>query len=279
MDAFIVRIRSYLDERAPQLRTLFDTMATEAKFAYSWLSEDLARLPGNAAVLEVGAGVFLLSCQLAADGFAVTAIEPTGVGFEDFEQLGNIVLELSSERPSIEHCKAENYTADARFDYAFSLNVMEHIDSPDGAIARVSDALKPGAVHRFLCPNYIFPYEPHFNIPTFLTKNLSRRVMRRRIETGGGIADPHGLWRSLNWITVLQVRRFVASDSTLELRFQRTTLVWMLERALNDQEFANRRSGWMIAVIRPMVRFRLHRLVGCIPVVLQPIMDVQMTKK
>jgi hypothetical protein len=54
MDGFLARIRSHLDAHAPKLRPLFDTMAAEAKFAHDWLSEDLAQLPAEAALLEVG---------------------------------------------------------------------------------------------------------------------------------------------------------------------------------------------------------------------------------
>ena len=78
MDGFLARVRSHVDAHAPEIRPLFDTMAAEARFAHDWLSDDLARLPAGAALLEVGGGVFLLSCQLAAEGFDITAIEPTG---------------------------------------------------------------------------------------------------------------------------------------------------------------------------------------------------------
>lgn len=279
MDEFLDRIRAHLDARAPTLHPLFDTMAGEAKFARDWLSEDLARLPVNAALLEVGGGVFLLSCQLAAEGFVITAIEPTGEGFGEFKQLGDIVLELAAVKPIIAPCKAEDFVSDKRFDFAFSLNVMEHIDLPGEAIARVSEVLKPGASYRFLCPNYLIPYEPHFNIPTLFTKKLTLRFMRDRIEGNTQIDDPKGLWRSLNWITVPKVKRFAATDTTIALRFHRAMLVWMLERTLNDKEFASRRAKWMVSAIRAAVAVRLHHLAGYIPAMLQPIMDVRLTKK
>jgi SAM-dependent methyltransferase len=279
MDEFLARIRSHLDAHAPELRPLFDTVAAEAKFAHDWLSEDLARLPVGAALLEVGGGVFLLSCQLAAEGFAITVIEPTGEGFGAFRQLGDIVLELAAVKPTIAPCKAEDFISDKRFDFASSLNVMEHIDLPDEAIARVSEVLKPGASYRFLCPNYLFPYEPHFNIPTLFTKGLTWRLMRHRIEGNTRVDDPKGLWRSLNWITVPKVARFAAKDATLSLQFHRATLVWMLERALKDKEFAGRRAKWMITGIRTAVTLRLHHLAAYIPAMLQPIIDVRLTKK
>lgn len=226
-----------------------------------------------------GGGVLLLSCQLAAEGFDITAIEPTGEGFGKFRQLGDIVLELAAARPTIAPCKAEDFISEKRFDFAFSLNVMEHIDLPDEAVRRVSEVLKPGASYRFLCPNYVFPYEPHFNIPTFFTKELTCRVMRHRIEGNTGMDDPKGVWRSLNWITVPKVKRFAAKDATLTLRFHRAMLVWMLERALTDKEFAGRRAQWMVAAIRSAVKLRVHHLAGYVPATLQPIMDVRLTKR
>lgn len=279
MDGFLARIRSHVDAHAPELRSLFDTMAAEARFARDWLSEDLARLPVGAALLEVGGGVLLLSCQLAAEGFDITAIEPTGEGFGKFRQLGDIVLELAAARPTIAPCKAEDFISEKRFDFAFSLNVMEHIDLPDEAVRRVSEVLKPGASYHFLCPNYVFPYEPHFNIPTFFTKELTCRVMRHRIEGNTGMDDPKGVWRSLNWITVPKVKRFAAKDATLTLSFHRAMLVWMLERALTDKEFAGRRAQWMVAAIRSAVKLRVHHLAGYVPATLQPIMDVRLTKR
>ena len=279
LDAFLARIRNYLDVAAPALCPLFETMASETTFAREWLNDDLVRLAKDAAILEIGGGVFILSCQLAAEGFAVTAIEPTGVGFDQFKELGNIVLELATHMPTIAACKVEDFTSPTKFDFAFSLNVMEHVDLPGEAIARVSAVLKPGATHRFLCANYLFPYETHFNMPTFFSKQLTWRLMRQRIEGNTTLGDTLGVWKSLNWITVLKVRRFAAKDATLGLAFNRSTMVWMLERVLKDKEFAARRSPWMVSLIRTIVALRLHRLVAFMPAMLQPIMDVRLTKR
>ncbi len=279
LDALLACIRAYLDSSEPQLRPLFEVMAAEAVFARDWLYDDLAQLPSSAALLEVGGGVFILSCQLASEGFAVTAIEPTGDGFGAFKQLGDIVLALAPVKPNISRCMAEDFASKERFDFAFSVNVMEHVDSPAEVITRISNVLKTGAKYRFLCPNYIFPYEPHFNIPTSITKHLTWRVMSRRIMSNPRVDDPIGLWQSINWITVAKVRRFAASDPRLTAYFRRTTLVWMLERALDDDEFARRRAPWMISIIRAAVAVRLHYLASYLPAVLQPIMDVSLTKR
>lgn len=282
MEYFLARARRHIEAEATHLLGLFDTMAGEARFARAWLDEDLLRLTKAAPILEVGGGVFLLACHLAHEGFAVTAIEPTGVGFGSFEELGTMVLELAARDgavPTIARCRAEEFTSDVRFALAFSVNVMEHVDSPEQTIARVSAALSPGGSYRFLCPNYLFPYEPHFNIPTVGSKSLTRHLMRGRIEGNAIMDDPAGVWKSLNWITVPQVKRMAGTDQSLVADFRTSTLPWMLERAMNDAEFARRRAGWMVAAVRMLRALHMLRLASLVPAVCQPIMDARLTKR
>jgi SAM-dependent methyltransferase len=278
---FLAPVRQHLDAEAPRLRPLFDVMAEEARFARWWLDDDLRRLPETAAILEVGGGAFLLAYELAREGFAITAIEPTGVGFGAFEELGEMVLSLAARDgvvPRVVRCKAEEFRSDGKFQLAFSVNVMEHIDVPDAAIERVSASLSPGGSYRFLCPNYLFPYEPHFNIPTFGSKALTERLLRRHIQTNTKMDDPIGVWKSLNWITVPQVRRMAAADASLAIAFQRRTLASMLERAVGDAEFVKRRAPWMISAIKVLRATRLLRFASLIPASCQPLMDVRLTK-
>lgn len=282
VEAFLAALRLKIDAQAPHLLPLFDVMAGEARFARAWLDEDLKRLPNAAPVLEVGGGVFILACQLAREGFAITSIEPTGMGFGAFEELGSAVLAFAARYgavPTVVRCKAEAFAGDTRVALAFSINVMEHVDAPDAVIARVSAVLLPGASYRFLCPNYLFPYEPHFNIPTFGSKGLTWRLMRRRIQEHAGMDDPAGAWQSLNWITVPQVRRIAANDDSLLICFCTRTMVWMLERAVSDAGFARRRSAWMVAAVSALSTLRLLRFAALIPAMFQPIMDVRLTKK
>jgi SAM-dependent methyltransferase len=281
VDDFLAQVRKRVETEKPHLRGLFEIMAGEARFARAWLDDDLRRLPKAAPILEVGGGVFLLTCQLAREGFSVTAIEPTGAGFGSFEELGVQVLDLAAREgavPTIARCKAEDFHSDLQYALAFSVNVMEHIEAPEQAIRRVSAALSVGGIYRFLCPNYLFPYEPHFNIPTIGGKVLTARLMRKRIEGSTHVDDPAGLWRSLNWITVPAVRRMARSDGSLRVHFRTSTLTWMLERALSDGEFAKRRAGWMVSAIGMLRKLGLLRLASFIPAVFQPIMDVRLTK-
>lgn len=282
MEEFLARVGRHLEAEAPQLLAHFEIMAAEARFARSWLDDDLRGLPAGAPVLEIGGGVFLLTCQLAREGFSVTAVEPLGVGFGSFEELGSVVLELAARegaRPTIARCGVEQFECDVRFALAFSVNVMEHVEAPERAIARVSAVLSAGGSYRFICPNYLFPYEPHFNIPILGSKALTWKLMRGRIEGKTGVDDPTGLWASLNWISVPQVKRITRSDPALDVRFETCTLTWMMARALSDPQFARRRSGWMLFVIGALESAGLLRVAAFIPAMLQPIMDVRVTKR
>lgn len=282
MDDFLASTRAHVEAEAPHLLALFDIVAGEARFARAWLDTDLRSLPRGAPVLEVGGGVFLLACQLTREGFQVTSIEPTGSGFGSFEELGAAILSFSAlegPTPTIARCRVEDFDGDTRFPLAFSVNVMEHVDSPDEAIARVSAVLARGGEYRFLCPNYLFPYEPHFNIPTFFGKRLTGMLLRERIERDFRVGDPVGLWKSINWITVPQVHRIVRSVGTIDARFHRETLSWMLRRSLSDREFAQRRAGWMVSATRVLDALGLLRLSSLVPATLQPIMDVRLTRR
>jgi SAM-dependent methyltransferase len=282
VDEFLECVRRRVTARSPHLLGLLEIMAGEARFARAWLDEELQQLPSAAPVLEVGGGVFLLACQLAREGFAVTAMEPVGPGFGAFEELGAVVLSVAATEgaePVIMRCGAEDFVTDARFALAYSVNVMEHVAAPEQAIARITAALSRGGHYRFLCPNYLFPYEPHFNIPTFGSKALTWSLMRRRIEGNSTVDDPTGLWESLNWITVPQVRRYARSAGTLDVSFRRSTLTWMLERAVNDPQFARRRSRWMISIIGAAKTLGVLRLASLVPPLLQPIMDVSLIKR
>jgi hypothetical protein len=103
--------------------------------------------------------------------------------------------------------------------------------------------------------------------------------MRRRIQEHAGMDDPEGTWQSLNWITVPQVRRMAANDESLLVSFCTRTTVWILERAMNDAAFARRRSAWMVNVASALRTLRLSRLVALVPPMLQPVMDVRLTKR
>lgn len=215
------------------------------------------------------------------EGFEVTALEPTGEGFSHFDQMRHMVLNKARSQgccPTILDLPAERLVAVSCFDYAFSVNVMEHVDDVARVLETVGRSLSVGAIYRFTCPNYLFPYEPHFNIPTFFSKRLTESLMGRKIFGNERVPNPFGVWKSLNWINVLQVGRCVRRLSELRVTFNRSMLVSTLGRIVADPKFAARRSPSMRRFLSGLVHLRMHYLLGLVPALLQPIIDCSIQK-
>lgn len=281
IEVLLSQVRSNFKETAPELLNLFDIYAAEAVFGWRYIASDLQGLTPGARVTEVGAGSLLVSCQLVRAGFDVTAIEPLGSGFSHFGEMRNKVLEVAFSMgcvPKVLNLAAENLQERERFDYAFSVNVMEHVDDIARVIGNVGRSLVVGASYRFTCPNYLFPYEPHFNIPTLISKKLTESVFHRKIFGATNMPDPSGTWKSLNWINVVRIRRAVKSLPWLQATFNRLLLVSTLERVVTDKQFAGRRSPAMRWILLAIVRLRLHNLFQFMPATVQPIIDCRVRK-
>lgn len=281
MDEWLRDVRAHCAQKAPDLISLLEIYAAEAVFGRNYILADTALLKPGARIIEVGAGALLLSCQLAREGFEVTALEPTGSGFSHFEQLHELVRVRAAALgclPRVVDLPAEDFAEKNGYDFAFSVNVMEHVNDVPSVMANIAACLVVGATYRFTCPNYLFPYEPHFNIPTIFSKKLTGKVFYRRIFTSPNMPDPAGTWQSLNWIGVLQVRRVAASLKDTSITFNRSLLVSTLERVAVDQDFARRRSPAMRSVVLWFVRLHLHKLFRFVPTVMQPMMDCRLQK-
>ncbi|CAM2141468.1 Class I SAM-dependent methyltransferase [Pararobbsia alpina] len=280
-ESWLGEVRTKFTGDAPDLLPLFETYAAEAIFGRRYIAADLAQLQAAAQVLEVGAGSLLLSCQLVREGFTVTALEPIGVGFSHFDRMRQVVMELAEASeclPRIVDSTAEAFSEAGRFAYAFSVNVMEHVNDVASVMRNIGRSLDDGASYRFTCANYLFPYEPHFNIPTLFSKKLTEKVMHRRIFNAGNMPDPTGTWKSLNWITVAQVASIARGLPGFRVEFNSKLLVETAERMVFDTEFAHRRSAAVRGLFGVLVRSRLHRALRFVPPVLQPLMDCRLRR-
>lgn len=276
IESWLGLVRSKFIDTSPALLSLFDLCAAEAVFGRRYIEPNLACVRPGGSVLEVGAGTFLLSCYLMKEGFDVTALEPVGDGFSHFDQIRQFVLDYAHSQgccPNILDQPAESLGVTDHYDYAFSINVMEHVNDVAIVLKKVGKSLAIGASYRFICPNYLFPYEPHFNIPTMFSKQLTERMFGQRILASRTVPDPAGTWKSLNWINVVQIKMIVRRLSGLKVSFNRSMLASAIERIALDAEFAKRRSPTIRSLILSLVHLRLHFLFRLIPAAMQPIMD------
>jgi SAM-dependent methyltransferase len=265
----------------PLLGDVLTDYIGEARFGFATIRPALSELPSGASILEIGAGTLLLSCGLQALGFRTTALEPIGVGFSHLDQIRAAVWDFAGRsgcRPELLDIPAEHLARDAEFDFAFSVNVMEHVDDVPLVLRRVWAALRPGAAYQFVCPNYSFPYEPHFDIPTVFSKPMTKRLFRRRILNSRTVIDPEGTWQSLNWISVGAVRRACRRELGVEPEFDRHVCYSFVRRAIDDPSFQRRHSPVLRSVCAALDSVGATKALKWLPVDIQPALSCRVRR-
>ena len=130
MSEFADLVSARLANGSSLLRSAWTTYSNEAAWGRQYLDAELQRLTPGARILEVGAGTFALSGQLAREGFDVTGLEPVGLGFATMEGLGRLVGAAFDEQ-GVGYGRlplmAEDLTDIEEYDFAFSINVLEHV--------------------------------------------------------------------------------------------------------------------------------------------------------
>jgi ubiquinone/menaquinone biosynthesis C-methylase UbiE len=106
--------------------------------------------PGNK-VLEIGCGTGLLATELAKAGRHVVGIDVSNVALERARRRAG-----DTARVAFQHVEGVKLPqADASFDFAYSIDVFEHLHEADAPthLAEVRRVLKPGGRYWFLTPS------------------------------------------------------------------------------------------------------------------------------
>jgi 2-polyprenyl-3-methyl-5-hydroxy-6-metoxy-1,4-benzoquinol methylase len=266
-----------ISKERPELIDLLSTYQNEAVAARRLLNRSLIELDIGAEILEVGGGILALSIQLASEGFKVTTVEPIGEGFAGISFIADIYAQIAREENStfkliqtpIEECEFDH-----RFDFIFSINVMEHLKDPYSVLLQLVLVLKQGGVYRFFCPNYDFPYEPHFGKWMFRRKNRAfylppLRAKSKRIS----VSEWQGVYGSLNFITYKKLL-FFFSQSNIRYEVNTNALRELAHRSEFDKELQNRHK-LLSYVVKFLFKSRLIRVINLLPSRNWPIIDLQ----
>jgi 2-polyprenyl-3-methyl-5-hydroxy-6-metoxy-1,4-benzoquinol methylase len=262
------------------LHSAWKTYLGEAQWGWFLLSDEINALDAGAKVLEIGAGPRMLSTQVASQGMDLTSIEPASQGFSVMEKLGRILDNLSVHQGisyEFTTTKAEDFLIRDKFEFAYSINVMEHVDDIEIVLTNVFNALVPNGQYHFVCPNYAFPFEPHFNSFTFINRRLTEVLLKSRLLAKSNHQDPTGLWDSLNWIKYSSVKSWAVNKNDVELIFSRRALNMYIARAIEDEDFQLRhpKLSKLTRKMKPIV----CSILSVTPVRLLPILDVTVIKK
>jgi len=166
------------------------------------------------------------------EGFTVTALEPGGTGFEDHAGIPSTFAQMCNVQ--INHldtgAEATKFSVISKFDLIISNNVLEHIE---GALLNRNSALKRDGIMVHSCPNYTFPYEPHFGIPLVpIFPKFTRHLLPKGISKSA-------LWASLNFVSARQLKNFYKNQG-LCLAFRKGTMMSTISRFRDEEIFAVR---------------------------------------
>jgi len=235
-------------QTADQIRALHksDMWIDEANFALKHICPYLSALDEGCRVLEVGSGAGVLLNELSRiyGKLKVTGIEPLGDGFSSLTQYHEKLI-----GPDLDLFSGgfEDFSDERKFDFIFLVNVFEHLQDWRRFLKFVKANLGEGGTCLILCPNYGFPFEPHFSIPIIVNKRLTSAVFRSYIERCERENDCLGLWSSLNFVRWSQVN---TECRRLKLAVQYRTEITkeFVDRLNEDAAFSQRQS-----LLRPMV--------------------------
>lgn len=266
-------LRLWLASVSETDRDLMTSYIVEAAFFRSVLESEILRLPAGSRVLEIGSGIGLLSRWIASLGHSVVAFEPGAAGFTSMSSLSMVVDTCWKGVPPVVQTIPHTFDLSrvrGTFDLVLAINVIEHVPDPSLLISEASSLIRLGGRGRFICPNYAFPYEPHFSIPTLFGKRATARVMNRRIR-GSSFPDAEEFWRNLSWPTVCSLHRELARRQVPHT-FGRDGLLFYAKR-LADPQFLSRK-GRFFGLLAGGSITALELILKVAPLAVAPIIDL-----
>lgn len=169
----------------------------------------------GATLLDVGAGQGGAVLEALHRGANAYGVEPG----EEFSELSRRRLkEAGFSADRIYQTGGETLPfPDEHFDYAISLQVLEHVEDPRSILEEMYRVLKPGGKALINCENYLAFREQHYRIPWFplLPKSLGSIYLRAIGR------DPSFLKNYVFYSTYPQIWRLVSAVGFWNTTYQR----------------------------------------------------------
>jgi SAM-dependent methyltransferase len=179
-------------------------------------------------------------------------IDPGGQEFEIFNKLKRLLIQKFKLNiySSINQLKVKK-----KFDLIFSIDTLEHIQNIEHTILSAKKMLAKNGKIIIICPNYSFPYEPHFNIPIIINKKITYKFFKRKILNEERKNNSSGLWESINFITAKELES-IAFKNSMNIKFFSEISQRLLIRVSEDENFKRRKYWtWLFAYLGVQIFF------------------------
>ena len=223
----------------------------------------------------MGGGIHLLTSFLSQN-YNVTSIEPGGfTGFTD--ELRSKII--NKNKLNVHTTTLENLNTKDKFDFIFSMNVLEHTQDISSHLETCVKYLKDkNSVIFMQCPNYSFPFEPHFYeffvpfFPKFTFKYLRKKSLIKQL----GKEKYNNILNNLNFdCTYFKLKRL-----NLPITFTHP-LKDIFDRLDSDLEFKKRLfSNNLIKISYNLIKFLKIKslLIAIFPKFLCPYLIIKLKK-
>ena len=185
-----------------------DSVLTDVLFAFNELfplfkNENIDR------VLEVGSGTSILLNELSEifPEKTFVGVDPHESGFDNFEPISKKMI--LNKNMSVFHKDFTEFNQEKDFDLIYSFNVFEHLSDQNKYIAIINKLLSLKGKSVIFCPNYDFPYEPHFVIPIIFSKEFTYKIFKKRIDKHEKTFGVIGLWDGLNLCSKKKIKKYL----------------------------------------------------------------------
>jgi len=214
-----------------EIKNYYEDARVDAVHCYAKIKKFLGK---NKNILEVGGGIHLLTSFLNQE-YKITSVEPGGfTGFTD--EIRSQVIKKNNLK--VYTTTLEEFKTNEKFDFIFSMNVLEHTKNITEHLNSCLKLLKDDNSIIFIqCPNYTFPFEPHFYeffIP-FLPNFTFEKIKKRRLIKKLGEKKYKNILRNLNFnCTYINLKK-----SKFKVEFIHP-IKDIFDRILIDEKFKNR---------------------------------------
>tara|TARA_B110000444_G_C18664619_1_gene512379 strand:- start:78 stop:896 length:819 start_codon:yes stop_codon:yes gene_type:complete len=187
-------------------------------------------------ILEIGSGtgVLLNELKLLYPKKKFVGVDPNESGFHNYEGISKKINKSNIVKKSV-----NNFKSNKKFDLIFSTNVFEHVKSQTRYIEKTYNLLNKNGKNIIICPNYDFPYEPHFVLPIIINKKITKIIFKNIIYKHEKMSGEKGLWDGININGKKKVERILKSKKIV-YKFDYLIKDRMIDRILKDDTFKKR---------------------------------------
>ena len=261
-----------LKQQGVGVQNLHTTYSNEALNARKLLEKNLDHLKSGSKILEVGGGILALSLQLASEGYSVSAVEPISEGFDHLK-----LQDQECNEFNFINSKIEDTEFNSKFNFAFSINVMEHVTEIEKVLNHIMNQIDDQGSYRIFCPNYDFPYEPHFGKFIFRRKKRSFYLSRKKNlkSTVQGLND-RDLLESINFITFKKLST-ICHLLRYQIAVNKNAFYEIVLRSSGDIELKKRHLKLQL-IVQLIIKLKVHKILKYVPVAYQPVIDVDISR-